>query len=39
VGPALDIRRTPEAVRRALRLGGMLAYAPPEVIADEIGEL
>lgn len=38
VGPALDIRRTDEARRRASRLGGMLDLAPPEVLADEIGE-
>lgn len=38
VGPALDIRRTPEALRRGLSLGSMLRYAPPEVLADELGE-
>lgn len=37
MGPVLDIRRTPEAVRRALGLGGMLALAPPDVLADEVG--
>jgi hypothetical protein len=36
-GPALDIRRTPEAVARAMRLGSMLRLAPPEVLAEEIG--
>lgn len=36
-GPALDIRRTPEAVSRAMRLGPVLRFAPPEVIADELG--
>ena len=36
-GPALDIRRTPEAVSRAMRLGRMLRLAPPEVLAEEIG--
>lgn len=35
-GPALDIRRTPEAVSRALRLGPLLRFVPPEVIAEEI---
>jgi hypothetical protein len=37
VGPVVDVRRTPEAQRRAARLGTLLAYAPAEVIADEIG--
>lgn len=37
VGPVADIRRTPEAARRALAVGGMLRLAPAEVIADEIG--
>lgn len=37
VGPAIDIRRTPEAKRRALRLGDRLAYVPPDVLADEVG--
>lgn len=37
VGPALDIRRTPEAVTRVMRLGAMLRFAPPEVLADEVG--
>lgn len=35
-GPALDIRRTPEAGRRAARLGGLLALAPAEVLAEEL---
>ena len=38
VGPVVDIRRTPEAGQRAGRLGPMLAYALPEVLADELGE-
>jgi hypothetical protein len=39
VGPVLDIRRTPEAVRRAAVLPGrLLALAPPEVLAEEVGE-
>lgn len=38
VGPAQDIRRTPEAVRRAGRVGPMLRFAPLEVIAGELGE-
>jgi hypothetical protein len=37
VGPVLDIRRTPEARRRAERLGPLLAYAPPAVLAEELG--
>lgn len=38
VGPAVDVRRTPEAARRYARLGPLLRFAPPEVIADELGE-
>jgi len=38
VGPALDIRRTDEARRRAIRLGGLLALAGPEVLAEELGD-
>ncbi len=37
VGPVLDIRRTPEAHRRAARLGDLLRFAPAEAIADELG--
>jgi hypothetical protein len=37
VGDVLDIRRTPEAAQRAARLGPMLGFAPPEILADEIG--
>jgi len=37
VGPVVDIRRTPEAVRRAARLGDMIRFAPMEVINEEIG--
>lgn len=37
VGPVVDIRRTEEARRRAALLGPRLAYAPPEVLADELG--
>src|ERR1043165_3464171 len=37
VGPVEDIRRTPEARQRAERLGSLLAYAPVEALADEIG--
>jgi hypothetical protein len=36
-GPALDIRRTPEALARAARLGPLLRFAPPEVLAHELG--
>lgn len=38
VGPVADIRRTPEARSRARRLWGLLALAPAEVLADEIGD-
>src|SRR6266704_479564 len=31
VGPVVDIRRTPEASRRADTLGRLLAFAPPQV--------
>lgn len=37
VGPVRDIRRTPEAVTCAGRLGGLLRLAPPGVLTDEIG--
>lgn len=37
VGPVRDVRRTPEAKRRALALGRRLAFAPPDVVADEVG--
>jgi hypothetical protein len=37
VGPVVDIRRTPEARRRAERLGPMLRFAPAVVLDDEIG--
>ena len=36
-GPAIDIRRTPEAIERAMRLGDRLIFAGPEVLADELG--
>lgn len=39
VGPVLDIRRTVEAARRAAALGSRLNLAPPEVLADEVGDL
>lgn len=39
VGPVVDIRSTPEARRRAERLGQMLAFAPPEVLIEELGGL
>lgn len=38
VGPVVDIRRTPEAARRAAALGNLLRHAPAEVLAEEIGE-
>jgi hypothetical protein len=37
VGPVVDIRGSEEARRRVERLGPMLAYAPAEVLANEIG--
>lgn len=37
VGPALDIRRTPEARQRVLAVGKYLIFAPSEVLADEAG--
>lgn len=37
VGPAVDIRGSDEARMRAARVGNMLALAPPEVLAEEIG--
>jgi len=36
-GPVADIRRTPEARLRAAMVGRMLVYAPPDVLADEVG--
>lgn len=37
VGPVVDVRRTPEALKRAQRLGTMLRFAPAEVLRDELG--
>jgi hypothetical protein len=37
VGPVIDIRRTPEALRRAALLGELLRYAPREAIDEELG--
>jgi hypothetical protein len=38
VGPGVvDVRRTPEALSRAARLGTLLRYVPAEVITDELG--
>lgn len=37
IGPAVDVRGTPEAVRRVAALGGLLRFAPPEVLASEMG--
>lgn len=34
----VDIRCTPEAVTRAMALGDLLAYAPPEILAHELGD-
>jgi hypothetical protein len=38
VGPVVDVRRTSEAWTRAQRLGPLLAYAPQEVLDEEIGQ-
>lgn len=37
VGPVVDVRRTPEARRRADRLGSLLTHVPAVVLAEEIG--
>jgi hypothetical protein len=37
VGPVMDIRRTPEALMRAARLGPLLRLAPGEVLEEELG--
>ena len=37
VGPVRDIRRTPEAHRRAAELGLRLKLAPPDVLMEELG--
>lgn len=37
VGPVVDIRRTPEAHRRAAALGDRLAYAAPFILEEELG--
>jgi hypothetical protein len=34
----VDIRHTPEAAERAHRLGVYLTFAPPKVLAEEIGQ-
>jgi hypothetical protein len=39
VGPVVDIRRTPEALQRAQRLGSWLALVPTEVLLDEVGSI
>ena len=36
VGPVTDVRRTPEATRRALLLADRLRHVPPEVLAQEV---
>lgn len=38
VGPVADIRRTPEAWQRALMVQDRIHLAPPEALADELGE-
>jgi hypothetical protein len=38
VGDVLDIRCTPEARARAVRLGPLLARLPYEILAAEIGD-
>lgn len=37
VGPVVDVRRTPDARRRAERLGPLLAYVPNDVLMEEVG--
>lgn len=37
-GPVADIRGTSEAAARAAMLGDRLRLAPPEVLAEEIGD-
>lgn len=37
IGDVADIRHTPEAATRAAELGSLLALAPPEVLAEEVG--
>ena len=39
VGPAVDVRGTDEARRRALTLGHLLDYVPDEILDDELGAL
>src|SRR5690348_8693202 len=39
VGPVMDIRRSDEARMRAARLGARLSMVPPEVLAEEVGEM
>jgi hypothetical protein len=36
-GPALDIRRTPEARRRAAALGARIVHVSAEILASEVG--
>src|SRR5258707_6006117 len=38
-GPVADIRGTAEARERARAVGSMLRFAPPEVLAGELGEV
>jgi hypothetical protein len=37
VGDVMDVRRTPDALRRAAALGARLLLAPPEVLGEELG--
>lgn len=37
VGPVVDVRRSPEAARRAAGIGDLLVHVPPHVLIDEIG--
>lgn len=37
VGPVVDIRGTPEALRRAALLGDLLRHVPPEMLDEELG--
>lgn len=37
VGPAVDIRGSDEARRRASRLGSLLSLAPADLLREELG--
>jgi hypothetical protein len=37
IGPAVDVRGTPEAQRRVAELGPRIRYVPPQILAAELG--